>query len=137
MSESASVQQLQLEGISHRLHNLIGLRAALAPFRSSIHILEEPSQDADARRRLLALWRPCQARLDLLLDSPLTDSVWNGHLRLLRQEMEDTLMDEVYSFRALTELTEALDQACEGVLLEVDRDLQGLVAQLDRVGAWE
>jgi hypothetical protein len=137
MSEGASVRQVQVEGISHRLHNLIGLRAALDPFRSSIRILETSSQDAEARRRLLALWRPCQARLDLLLDSLLTDSVWDGRLRLLRQEMEDTLMDEVYSFQALTELTEALDQACEGVLLEIDRDVQGLVAQLDQVGAWE
>jgi hypothetical protein len=51
-------------------------------------------------------------------------------LRLLRHEMEDSLIDDVCNPIALSDLTDALDQACEAILLHVQRDLREVVTRL-------
>jgi hypothetical protein len=132
MTEEAPMQSqhpTRLEAVSRRLHHLIDLRAALAPFRITLHTLGERVQEPEGRRRLLTLWRLCQQRLDLLLDTAPQNQGWAVRLRLLRQEVEDHLLDEVYSPAALTDLADGLDQACEALLLEVGRDLREAVAE--------
>jgi len=119
----------QLETVSRCLHHLIDLRAALAPFHITIHTLGERVQEPEGRRRLLTLWRLCQQRLDLLLDAAPRDRGWAVRLRLLRQEVEDNLLDEAYSPAALADLADGLDQACETLLLKVERDLREAVAE--------
>jgi hypothetical protein len=114
-----------LEEISHRLHHLLGLRAALAPFQVSLETLGEQVLAPEERRQLLALWRPCQEQIDRLLETAPGDRSWVARIRLLRQEVEGNLLDELYSPTALADLAEAFDQTCEILLLGLDRNLQG------------
>ncbi|HEC33556.1 MAG TPA: hypothetical protein ENI37_02430 [Chloroflexi bacterium] len=135
MSEETPAQaqpQVRLEVISRCFQRLIGLRAALAPFRATLQTLAERVQEPEGRRQLLALWRPCQERLDLLLDTAPKNAV---RIHLLRQEVEDNLLDEVYSPVALTDLMDAFDQACEALLLEIGEDLRETVAALQEATA--
>ncbi|MGD1995945.1 MAG: hypothetical protein PVH62_04135 [Anaerolineae bacterium] len=125
-----AVLQPRLEMISRRLGRLLSLRAALSPFQASLRVLGERAREPDGRRRLLTLWRPCQQRLDLLLDGAPGNSSWAVRLRLLRHEMEDSLIDDVCNPIALSDLTDALDQACEAILLHVQRDLREVVTRL-------
>jgi len=129
-AEAIGQLYVRLERISRRLRHLVGLRAALAPFRATLHVLREELQEPEARRRLLALWRPCQEQLDLLLDDARHSQDWAVRLRLLRQEMEGNLLDEMYSPAALGDLADTFDQACELSLIETERDLRGAVAGL-------
>lgn len=117
-----------LEGISRRLHHLLGLRAALAPFRISLETLGEQVLAPEERRQLLALWRPCQEQIDRLLEAAPDQRGWGERIRLLRQEVEGNLLDELYSPTALTDLAEAFDQTCEIILLDLDRSLQRALA---------
>ncbi len=116
-----------LRAIALRLRRLTLLRAALAPFRAALRI---DGGGAEGRRHLLALWRPCQDRFDLLLEVLPSDLPYAVRLHLLRQEVEGHLLDEMYSHTALVEAIDALDQVCEALLLWVGRDLSRVVERL-------
>jgi hypothetical protein len=122
--------QAQLEKVSHYLRYLVELRAALAPFRATLQVLGDKVCEPEARRQLLSLWRPCQERLDWLLDTAPRISSRMAHLRLLRQEMEGSLLDEMYNLAALNDLADAFDQACEVMLLKVEGGIRSAVAKL-------
>ena len=122
--------QARLEQISQGLHRLLALRAALTSFQLSLRALEGQVEEPESRRHLLAMWRPCQERLDRLLDVVAPVATWTGHIGLLRQEMEDSLIDEAYIPGALDELTAAFDQACEEALFQLGSGLGEVVAQL-------
>ena len=96
------------------LQSLLGLRAALHVYRTTLQVLGEQARGPDRRRELLTLWRPCQERLDSLLDALPAESA--GPLRLLRQEIEDGLLDDPPSLPAIAD---ALEQACERTLLDL------------------
>lgn len=121
--ESVKDQQMQMKEIVSRLRHLMGFRAALAPFRATLHALDARIEEPEGRRSLLILWRPCQERLDLLLDVTPQNQSWAVQMRLLREEIEDTLLDESYNPSALKDLIESLDQVCEGFLFEAEREL--------------
>lgn len=136
MSEDTAAQALpqrRLREISRRLQHLLALRAAFTPFQATIWAQGERLHEPGGRRQLLVLWRPCQERLDLLLDTAAHRPAWAAHLHLLRQEVEDSLLDELCSPIALADLASAFDQACEALLLQVGQDLQEAIAQLDEL----
>ncbi len=117
-----------LRAAALRLHRLVRLRAALASFRAA---LPADGGDAEDRRRLLTLWRPCQEGVDLLLEAfPATfpDAI---RMHLLRHEVEGHLLDEAYSRAALVEAVGALEQVCEVLLVKVERSLREAVEGLD------
>jgi uncharacterized membrane protein YccC len=99
------------------LQPLLGLRAALHVYRITLQVLGEQARDSDQRRELLTLWRPCQERLDSLLDTLSAASA--GPLRLLRQEIEDGLLDDPPSLPAIADALDALEQICERLLLDL------------------
>ncbi len=94
---------------------LLGARAALNVFRTTLQVEGARAMEPDRRPELLALWLPCQRYLDGLLDA--LPSGRSGPLRALRQEVEDHLLDESPSPPALADVLDALDQACESLLL--------------------
>lgn len=96
---------------------LLGLRAALHVYRTTLQVLGDRAREPDQRRGLLILWRPCQERLDSLLDALPAESA--GPLRLLRQEIEDGLLDDPPSLPAIADALDALEQACERMLLDL------------------
>ncbi len=95
---------------------LPGLCAALHVYRTTLQVLGEQAGEPDRRRELLTLWRPCQERLDVLLDTLPAASA--GPLRLLRQEIEDGLLDDPPSLPAIADALDALEQACERMRLD-------------------
>lgn len=99
------------------LQSLLGLRAALHVYRTTLQVLGEQAREPDRRRELLTLWRPCQERLDSLLDTLPAESA--GPLRLLRQEIEDGLLDDPPCVPAIADALDALEQACEHMLLNL------------------
>ena len=99
------------------LQSLLGLRAALHVYRTTLQVLGEQAREPDRRRELLTLWRPCQERLDSLLDTLPAESA--GPLRLLRQEIEEGLLDDPPSPLAIADALDALEQACERMLLDL------------------
>lgn len=99
------------------LQSLPGLCAALHVYRTTLQVLGEQAREPDRRRELLTLWRPCQERLDSLLDTLPEASA--GPLRLLRQEIEDGLLDDPPCLSALADALDALQQACEHMLLNL------------------
>lgn len=107
------------EAVTRHRPALIGLRAALHVYRSTLQILGERAQEPDRRRELLTLWRPCQERLDHLLDGLPAESA--VPLRLLRQEIEDGLLDDPPSLPAIADALDALDHACETLLMKMVR----------------
>ena len=136
MSESGGVEPQpkdRLAAVSACLHHLVGFRAALACFGDSLQVLGDQVQDPIGRRHLLTLWRPCQERLDLLLEAAVLCGTWSSRLITLRHEVEDTLIDEAYNPAALIDLAAAFDQACEGLLIHLELTLRHAVAGLDDV----
>ncbi len=111
------------------LHHLLGFRAALAPFQATLQALGERVQEPDGRRQLLVLWRPCQEQLDLLLDGAHPSMEWPARMGLFRREMEDHLLDELYSPVALRELVEDINQMCEVLLLRLAQELTEVTAK--------
>ncbi len=99
------------------LQSLLGLRAALHVYRTTLQVLGEQAREPDRRRELLTLWRPCQERLDSLLDTLPAESA--GPLRLLRQEIEDGLLDDPPCLLAIADALDALEQTCEHMLLNL------------------
>ncbi|GEM_PF-2038449 len=96
---------------------LLGARAALNVFRTTLQVAREQAMGMDRRPELLALWLPCQRYLDGLLDA--LPSHLSGPVRLLRQEVEDGLLDNLPSLPALADALDALDQACESLLTDL------------------
>lgn len=105
------------ENPRRHLRSLTGLRAALHVYRTTLQVLGEQAREPDRRRELLTLWRPCQERLDALLDALPAASA--GPLRLLRQEIEDGLLDDPPSLPAIADALDALEQTCESMLLDL------------------
>ena len=119
----------ELEQVSRRLTDLLRFRSALAPFRAAVDSLGDAAPQPEERRQLLTLWRPCQRRLDRLLDSG--GDCGAARLDPLRQAVEDSLRDEVISMPALVELAAAFDQAGEALLLRLGEDLRVAVTEMD------
>ena len=92
---------------------LPGLRAAFHVYRITLQVLGEQAWEPERRRELLTLWRPCQERLDQLLDALPPQAA--GPLRLRRQEIEDGLLDDPPSLPAIADALDALEQACESL----------------------
>lgn len=103
------------DDLLRRLRLVMGVQAALDVFRTTLQVWGERALEADRRRELLALWLPCQKRLDDLLD--VLPAGPAGPLRLLRQEIEDGLLDDPPSLPALADSLDALNQACESLLM--------------------
>lgn len=93
---------------------LPGLRAALEVYRATLRVLGDAAREPERRRELLMLWRPCQERLDALLDVLPERSA--GRFRLLRQEIEDGLLDDPPCLQAVADALDALGHACEDLL---------------------
>jgi hypothetical protein len=127
----------QLGSISTRLHHLLGLRTAFAPFRAALERHTDPTHEGWERRQLLSLWRPCQARLDQLLDYATPGMKWASWLDLLRQELEGNLVDERYSPAALADVAGGFEQACEAGLLQLEGELRAVVQAVERSGGGE
>ncbi len=106
----------EVEPSPRPIRSLLGLRAALHVYRTTIQVLGEQAREPDRRRELLTLWRPCQERLDALTDVLPVESA--GLLRLLRQEIEDGLLDDPPSLPAIADALDALEEACEQILLD-------------------
>ena len=119
----------ELVEVSRCLMDLLTFRSAFAPFRAAVDSLGEQALQPEERRQLLTLWRPCQRRLDRLLDAGAACGA--AGLEPLRQAVEDSLRDEVMSVPALLELTAAFDQACEALLLHLGEDLQAAASGMD------
>ncbi|MDW8069120.1 MAG: hypothetical protein RML46_09420 [Anaerolineae bacterium] len=102
---------------------LLGLIAAVDVYRATLQMLGEEAREPERRRELLVLWRPCQEYLDHLLD--ILPAGWTGPLRLLRQEIEDGLLDDPLIPSALTDALDALSHACETLLHRLPEDLHG------------
>lgn len=137
MSAPQADLHTRLVSIGDRLHYLLGLRTAFAPFRTALERHSDPSHEGWERRQLLSLWRPCQARLDLLLDHTSPRAAWATHLDLLRQELEGNLVDEAYSTRALTDVAGGFEQACEVGLLQLASELRAAARAAERSDAEE
>jgi len=105
--------------VTHDFQALPGLRAALHVYRTTLQVLGEQAWEPERRRELLILWRPCQERLDGLLDA--LPPKLAGLLRLLRQEIEDGLLDDPPSLPAITDALDALEQACETLPLTLGK----------------
>ena len=101
------------EGDSRYFQALSGLRAALHVYRTTLQVLGEQAWEPERRWELLTLWRPCQERLDQLLDALPPQAA--GPLRLRRQEIEDGLLDDPPSLPAIADALDALEQACESL----------------------
>ena len=127
MDDNPVTENVRPETVARLLHHTVRLLTALAPFQAAVRALDVGSHTPGARRRLLSMWRPCQARLDLLLDDPAAPADQALRLNLLRQELEDNLLEEVYNIAALTDLADAFEQAGMAVLLEIDRLLTAAV----------
>jgi hypothetical protein len=121
MSEYATEDE-HLRQIARRLEEIVALRAAFAPFLATLRARSDRLHQAGEWRQLLPLWRPCQARVDCLLDAAGAAS-----LHILRQEMEDTLVEEAHHPAALVDLAGAFDQACEDLLLRAVQELKDAV----------
>jgi hypothetical protein len=105
--------------ITRGVQALPGLRAALHVYRTTLQVLGEQAWEPQRRWELLTLWRPCQERLDQLLDAlPLQLA---GPLRLLRQEIEDGLLDDPPSLPAIADALDALEQSCESLALTLGK----------------
>ncbi len=102
-----------LERAQRRLRSLLGLRAAIAPFRAALEVEEDP---AEGVRHLLALWRPCQDRLDRVLDVVGSDLPQAVRLRAVGWEIEGHLLDEAQDRAGLADAADALAQVCEALL---------------------
>jgi len=105
----------KIEEFTRDLQALPGLRAALHVYRTTLQVLGEQAWEPQRRRELLTLWRPCQERLDGLLDA--LPPKLAGPLRLLRQEIEDGLLDDPPSLPVIADALDALEQACETLRL--------------------
>lgn len=119
----------ELVQIGRCLAELLRFRSAFAPFLAAVDSLGNGAPEPEERRQLLALWRPCQRRLDQLLDTGADCGA--PSLDPLRQAVEDSLRDEVISAPALVELAAAFDQAGEALLLRLGEDLGAAVAEID------
>lgn len=86
------------------------LTAALEVFRRTLRKMGTEAAEPEGRRRLMALWRPCQAYLDRAVEH--LPPARGDLLRLLRREVEDTLLDEPCSEAALAETLDALEHLC-------------------------
>lgn len=133
MSEPVRAESFGLGAISRLLRALLYLRAALTPFRADLQALAGTATE-DVHPSLLLLWRPCQERIDQLLDVAPEGAAWALQVRLLGQEMADNLIDETHDLAALLELTQALEEATEVGLLEVEQDLEAAVRGLEFEG---
>lgn len=129
--------QTRLASISSRLHHLLALRTAFAPFQAALKRHISPIPEGWERRQLLSLWRPCQTRLDLLLDHVPLQAEWAIHLDLLRQELEGNLVDDTYSPGALADVASGFEQACEMGLLQLERELRTVVLEGKALGGGE
>nr|BAL56611.1 hypothetical protein HGMM_F41E03C22 [uncultured prokaryote] len=107
--------------VIRRFRALVGLRSALHVYRTTLQVLGERARETDRRRELLTLWRPCQERLDQLLDT--LPAKWAGPLRLFRQEIEDGLLDDPPCLSAIADALDGLDYACEMLWMSDDTDL--------------
>lgn len=125
----------RLAQVSRCLNHLLQLRSAFAPFRAAVESTRPHTLELEDRRQVLTLWRPCQRRLDRLLDTAPTCET--TVLDPLRQEIEDSLRDEVISTPALVELTRALDQTCEALLLRLGENLRAMVGRMEEQPVWE
>lgn len=130
MSEPLQTESLSLGTISRLLRALLYLRAALTPFRADLQALAGAAAE-NVHPSLLLLWRPCQERIDQLLDAAPEGTAWASQIRLLGQEMADNLIDETHNLVALLELTQALEEAAEVGLLEVEQILGEAVRGLE------
>ncbi len=109
----------KIEEFTRDLQALPGLRAALHVYRTTLQVLGEQAWEPQRRRELLTLWRPCQERLDGLLDA--LPPKLAGPIRLLRQEIEDGLLDDPPSLPAIADALDALEQACEDLWLTLGK----------------
>ncbi len=130
MSQPAGAEPFSLGAVSRLLRALLYLRSALTPFQADLQALACAAEE-DVRPSLLMLWRPCQERIDQLLDVAPPGIPWAVQLRLLGQEMADSLIDEIHNLTALLELTQALEEAAEVGLLEAERALEAAVRELE------
>jgi len=86
---------------------------ALEVFRRTLRRIGAGAWDVEGRRQLLALWRPCQAYLDRVAEA--LPAPEGDLLRLLRQEVEDNLLDDPCSLVALDDSLNALEHFCQWV----------------------
>ncbi|MCS7282890.1 MAG: hypothetical protein NZ769_06025 [Anaerolineae bacterium] len=86
---------------------------ALEVFRRTLRKMGGEARNPGGRRQLLALWLPCQTYLDRMVET--LPAGQGSLLRLLRQEVEDNLLDDPCGLAALHDSLDALDHFCRWV----------------------
>lgn len=86
---------------------------AIDVFRRTLRKMGTGVREPEGRRRLLALWLPCQTYLDRVSET--LPAGQGDLLRLLRQEVEDNLLDEPCSLATLDDALDALEHCCRWI----------------------
>jgi len=128
---------VEWEECHHLLHEVL---SAFSPFHAHLASLREDGLSTAGRQVLLQNWRPCQERLDVLVDfterivhigSPLQrenrglrGEPWAIEIVALQRLLEDTLKENDPSPENLLELADAFNSACHRHLALADRNLR-------------
>jgi len=139
-------QVVEWKEYHHLLHEVL---TAFSLFHARLISFEEDGFSAAERQALLQNWRPCQGRLDMLVDfaeeidhigSPfqregrqLRGERWVVEIVALQLLLEDVLKEDNPSPESLLELGEAFNSACYRHLALTDRELRTVVDKLQQL----
>ena len=151
MGELAATQERLEEWatLHHLLHEIL---AASAPFEASVAAVTERYElDLTDRRVLMRRWRPCQTRINALVDfcegiehigrpyqrdaHELRGARYAVDVVAAQLALEDTLQDQQPLVEALAELADEFQTVCHRHLAVADREMQKLVQHLQRLSA--
>lgn len=143
---SLQAQMWEWKELHHLLHELL---AAFAPFHAQLTLMEGDGLDASEDQILLQSWRPCQDRVDMLVDfaaaiehigrpfqqngRKLRGERWVVEIVALQLALEDALKESQPSPSSLLELTETFNSSCQRHLALADRKLRTVVGKLQRL----
>lgn len=139
-------QMAEWKELHHLLHELL---AAFSPFHARLVLFGENGLNAPECQALLQNWRPCQDRVDMLVDfaegvehighpferagRELRGERWAVEIVALQLLFEDTLKEDNPSPASLLELAEEFNSACHRHLALADRKLRIVVDKLQRL----
>lgn len=131
--------------LHHALHELL---TAFSPFHANLRALGDAQAGPADGRALLQGWRPCQTRVDRLVDfersvehihiphrqgrEAASRPDWGTRIAVLRREVEDRLIEEAWSTEGLLDLADEFNQTCESYLGFSDRELSSTIEKMQR-----
>lgn len=143
---SLQAQMWEWKELHHLLHELL---AAFAPFHAQLTLIGGNGLEASEGQMLLQNWRPCQDRVDMLVDfaaavehigrpfqqngRELRGERWVVEIVALQFALEDALKERQPSPGSLLELTETFNSSCQRHLALADRKLRTVVGKLQRL----